>query len=124
MAALIALKSCKACKEKLPSSQASSSTTWPPSTGGVGQVHVPTQVQALQAKAVSRLLEPESLPWKVFPAAPARRGTMHSASNIWAGHLVQHPQHQFSLQLPASVMLGCLCLQGFAAITACSCLKT
>ena len=38
----------------------------PPSKGGVGLVHVPTQGQALQAKVVSRLLEPERLPWKVF----------------------------------------------------------
>jgi len=29
-------------------------------------VHVPTQVQALQAKVISRLLEPERLAWKVF----------------------------------------------------------
>ena len=34
--------------------------------GGVGLVHVPTQVQALQAKVISRLLEPERLAWKVF----------------------------------------------------------
>ena len=38
----------------------------PPDRGGVGLVEVPTQVQALQAKLVSRLLEPERLPWKVF----------------------------------------------------------
>jgi len=29
-------------------------------------VHVPTQVQALQAKVISRLLEPERLAWKLF----------------------------------------------------------
>ena len=29
-------------------------------------MHVPTQVQALQAKVISRLLEPERLAWKVF----------------------------------------------------------
>ena len=34
--------------------------------GGVALVHVPTQVQALQAKVISRLLEPERLPWKVL----------------------------------------------------------
>ena len=33
----------------------------PPSQGGVGLVEVPTQIQALQAKVVSRLLEPERL---------------------------------------------------------------
>jgi len=38
----------------------------PLSKGGVGLVHVPTQVQALQAKVISRLLEPERLAWKVF----------------------------------------------------------
>ncbi len=32
----------------------------PLSKGGVGLVHVPTQVQPLQAKVISRLLEPES----------------------------------------------------------------
>jgi hypothetical protein len=34
--------------------------------GGVGFVHVPTQVQPLQAKVIARLLEPERLAWKVF----------------------------------------------------------
>jgi len=38
----------------------------PLSKGGVGLVHVPTQIQALQAKVNSRLLEPERLAWKVF----------------------------------------------------------
>ena len=38
----------------------------PLSKRGVGLVHVPTQVQALQAKVISRLLEPERLAWKVF----------------------------------------------------------
>ncbi len=38
----------------------------PFSRGGAGLAHVPTQVQALQAKAISRLLEPERLAWKVF----------------------------------------------------------
>ena len=38
----------------------------PLSKGGLGLVHVPTQIQALQAKVVSRLLEPESMAWKVF----------------------------------------------------------
>ena len=32
----------------------------------MGLVHVPTQIQALQAKVISRLLEPERLAWKVF----------------------------------------------------------
>ncbi|KAL3157316.1 hypothetical protein ABBQ32_011800 [Trebouxia sp. C0010 RCD-2024] len=35
-----------------------------PAQGGVGLVEVPTQIQALQAKVVSRLLEPERLAWK------------------------------------------------------------
>ena len=34
--------------------------------GGVGLVQMPTQIQALQAKVISRLLEPERLAWKVF----------------------------------------------------------
>ena len=38
----------------------------PPAQGGVGLVEVPTQIQALQAKVLSRLLEPERLAWKVF----------------------------------------------------------
>ena len=38
----------------------------PPAQGGVGLVEVPTQVQALQAKVVSRFLEPERLAWKMF----------------------------------------------------------
>ena len=32
----------------------------------MGLVEVPTQIQALQAKVVSRLMEPERLAWKVF----------------------------------------------------------
>ena len=38
----------------------------PYQAGGVGLVDVHTQIQALQAKVVSRLLEPERLAWKVF----------------------------------------------------------
>jgi len=38
----------------------------PLSKGGVGLVHVPTQIQALHAKVISRLLEPKRLAWKVF----------------------------------------------------------
>jgi len=38
----------------------------PLSKGGVGLVHVPTQVQALQARTIFRLLEPERLAWRVF----------------------------------------------------------
>ena len=38
----------------------------PLSKGGVGLVHMPTQIQALQAKVTnSWLLEPERLAWKV-----------------------------------------------------------
>ncbi len=32
----------------------------------MGLVHVPTQIQALQAKVTFRLLEPERLAWNVF----------------------------------------------------------
>ena len=50
-----------------PLSQAPTASLYPgqitssllPAKGGVGLVHMPTQVQALQAKVVSRLLEPE-----------------------------------------------------------------
>ncbi len=38
----------------------------PLSKGGVGLVHVPAQIQALQAMVISRLLEPERLAWKLF----------------------------------------------------------
>ena len=38
----------------------------PPAQGGVGFVEVPSQIQALQAKVVSRLPEPERLAWKVY----------------------------------------------------------
>ena len=34
--------------------------------GGVGLVHMPTQIQTLQAEVVSRLLEPERLAWKMI----------------------------------------------------------
>ena len=36
------------------------------SKGSVRLVHVPTQVQALQAKVISRMLKPERLAWKVL----------------------------------------------------------
>ena len=32
----------------------------------MGLVHVPTQIQTLQVKVISRLLEPERLAWKVL----------------------------------------------------------
>ncbi|KAA6416665.1 MAG: hypothetical protein FRX49_13364 [Trebouxia sp. A1-2] len=41
----------------------------PLSKGGVGLVHVPTQVQALQAKVISRLLELARLAWKTTQPA-------------------------------------------------------
>ena len=71
----------------------------PPDKGGVGLVEVPTQVQALQAKLVSRLLEPERLPWKVFQfhqlsSSQLARQLQYGASVIFSSLTVS------SLQLP------------------------
>ena len=60
------LLSCSARPQGLLCTQARSPALCSLSKGGWGLVHVPTQVQALQAKVVSRLLEPEQLAWKVF----------------------------------------------------------
>ena len=72
----------------------------PPNRGGVGLVELPTQVQALQAKLMSRLLEPERLPWKVFQ--------LHQLSSSQLAHQLQYGAAIMcsalpigSLQLPA-----------------------
>ncbi|DBA99815.1 TPA: hypothetical protein ACH3X1_013717 [Trebouxia sp. C0004] len=59
-----------------------------PAQGGVGLVEVPTQIQALQAKVVSRLLEPERLAWKVFQLhhlsdAPCTRALAYRATILF-----------------------------------------
>ena len=61
----------------------------PPAQGGVGLVEVPTQIQALQAKVVSRLLEPERLAWKVFQlhhlsSAPQAQQLAYGASILFS----------------------------------------
>ncbi|DBB05605.1 TPA: hypothetical protein ACH3X1_012548 [Trebouxia sp. C0004] len=60
-----------------------------PAQGGVGLVEVPTQIQALQAKVVSRLLEPERLAWKVFQLhhlsdAPRTRALAYGATILFS----------------------------------------
>ena len=72
----------------------------PPAQGGVGLVEVPSQIQALQAKVVSRLLEPERLAWKVFQ--------LHHLSNAPHTHVLAYGAailfstvNVSSLQLPA-----------------------
>ncbi|KAL3143898.1 hypothetical protein ABBQ32_003713 [Trebouxia sp. C0010 RCD-2024] len=70
-----------------------------PAQGGVGLVQVPTQIQALQAKVVSRLLEPERLAWKVLQLhhlshAPQPRQLAYGASILFS------TASTASLQLP------------------------
>ncbi|KAL0038486.1 hypothetical protein WJX77_008030 [Trebouxia sp. C0004] len=60
-----------------------------PAQGGVGLVEVPTQIQALKAKVVSRLLEPERLAWKVFQLhhlsdAPRTRALAYGATILFS----------------------------------------
>ena len=91
-----------------PLSQAPTASLYPgqitssllPAKGGVGLVNMPTQVQALQAKVVSRLLEPEQLAWKVFQnhhlgLAPQLQCLAYGASILFSTVSTQ------SLHLPA-----------------------
>ena len=91
-----------------PLSQAPTASLYPgqitssllPAKGGVGLVHMPTQVQALQAKVESRLLEPEQLAWKVFQnhhfgLAPQLQCLAYGASILFSTVSTQ------SLHLPA-----------------------
>ena len=94
----------------------------PPSKGGVGLVHVPTQVQALQAKVVSRLLEPERLPWKVFQlhqlgSAPCTQPLAYGLGILFSTLSTS------SLQLPARLS-GYVSAFRLCGPTACFCLKT
>ncbi len=49
---------------------------------GCGLVHEPTQIQALQAKVISRLLEPERLAWKVLSIVPPEPSLSCSAFGL------------------------------------------
>ena len=83
----------------------SQGSSLPSSKGGVGLVHVPTRVQASQAKVVSRLLEPERLAWKVFQLYhPSQASQVHAVKGCAAfsdQHSVQHAQYSCQLQWPA-----------------------
>ena len=68
--------------------------------GGVGLVHVPTQIQALQAKVISRLLEPERLAWKVFQLYHLSRASQVQPLGYGASILFSTLSTD-SLQLPA-----------------------
>ncbi|DBA91326.1 TPA: hypothetical protein ACH3X2_003973 [Trebouxia sp. C0005] len=72
----------------------------PLSKGGVGLVHVPTQVQALQAKVISRLLEPERLAWKVFQLHHLSQASQVQPLGYGASILFR-TLHTDQLQLPA-----------------------
>ncbi|KAA6410082.1 MAG: hypothetical protein FRX49_13839, partial [Trebouxia sp. A1-2] len=72
----------------------------PLSKGGVGLVHVPTQVQALQAKVISRLLEPERLAWKVFQLHHLSQASQVQPLGYGASILFS-TLHTDQLQLPA-----------------------
>ena len=72
----------------------------PSAQGGVGLVHVPTQIQALQAKVVSRLLEPERLAWKVFQLYHLSQASQVQPLGYGAGILFSTLSTE-RLQLPA-----------------------
>ncbi len=74
----------------------------PLSRGGVGLVHVPTQIQALQAKVISRLLEPERLAWKVFQLYHLSQGSQVQPVGYGASILFSTLSTD-QLQLPARV---------------------
>lgn len=63
-------------------------------------MHVPTQVQALQAKVISRLLEPERLAWKVFQLYHLSRASQVQPLAYGAGILFSTLSTE-CLQLPA-----------------------
>ncbi|KAL3135278.1 hypothetical protein ABBQ38_006250, partial [Trebouxia sp. C0009 RCD-2024] len=74
-----------------------------PAQGGVGLVEVPTQIQALQAKVVSRLLELERLAWKVYQLhhlshAPQPSQVAYGATILFS------TASTASLQLPARLL--------------------
>ncbi len=72
----------------------------PSAQAGVGLVHAPTQVQALQAKVISRLLEPERLAWKVFQLYHLSRASQVQPLAYGAGILFSTLSTE-CLQLPA-----------------------
>ncbi|KAL3136231.1 hypothetical protein ABBQ32_007243 [Trebouxia sp. C0010 RCD-2024] len=75
----------------------------PPAQGGVGLVEVPTQIQALQAKVVSRLLEPERLAWKVFQLHHLSRAPQASQL-AYGATILFSTASTASLHLPARLM--------------------
>ena len=79
----------------------------PLSKGSVGLVHVPTQIQALQAKVISRLLEPERLAWKVFQVYHLSQASQVQPLGPWGQHLVQHAQHR-----PVTIASSAVSLRG------------
>ena len=76
----------------------------PSSEGGVGLVHVPTQVQALQAKVISCVLEPARLAWKVFKLY--HRSQAFLRFSRWAMGPAACPAR--SAQTTCNCQLGCL----------------
>ena len=56
----------------------------PLSKGGLGFVHVPTQIQALQAKVISRMLELGRMAWKVFQLHRLSRASQVQPLGYWA----------------------------------------
>ncbi len=72
----------------------------PLTKGGVGLVHVPTQIQALQAKVLSRLLEPERLAWRVFQLYHLTQGSQVQPLGYGASILFSTLSTD-QLQLPA-----------------------
>ncbi len=89
----------------------------PSSKGGVGLVHVLTRVQALQAKVVSRLLEPERLAGKVFQLYHLSQASqVHAVKGCAAfsgQHFVEHAQYSCQLQCPARLSV---CVAAFRAL--------
>ena len=80
---------CLAQAPPVPYSLGCSPAPCPHAQGGVGLVEVPTQIQALQAKVVSRLMEPERLAWKVFQLhhlsnAPHTRALAYGATILFS----------------------------------------
>ncbi|KAL3148214.1 hypothetical protein ABBQ38_014211 [Trebouxia sp. C0009 RCD-2024] len=74
-----------------------------PAQGGVGLVEVPTQIQALQAKVVSRLLEPERLAWKVFQLHHLSHAPQPSQV-AYGATILFNTASTASLQLPARLL--------------------
>ena len=72
------------------------------SKGCVGLVHVPTQIQALQATVICRMLEPERLTWKVFQLYHLSQASQVQPLGYGASSLFSTLKTS-QLQLPARV---------------------